>query len=41
VKLNLEEGEAPCNEREVGAHRSGLGSGRWQMGDGAAGSDRG
>jgi hypothetical protein len=25
VKLDLEEGEAPCNEREVGAHRSGLG----------------
>jgi hypothetical protein len=29
VKLDPEEGEAPGNEREVGAHRSGPASGRW------------
>jgi hypothetical protein len=29
VKLNPEEGEAPGNEREAGAHRSGPASGRW------------
>jgi hypothetical protein len=41
VKLDPEEGEAPGNEREAGAHRSGPASGRWQTGGGAAASNDG
>jgi hypothetical protein len=41
VKLESEEGEVPSNEREAGAHRSGLTSRRWQTEGGVAASDGG
>jgi lipoate-protein ligase A len=41
VKLDQEEGESPGNERESGAHRSGLALVRWQTGGGVVASDEG